>query len=387
MISKKLTKEVLAEMIADDEYGLLDIKARAKASTADELLVRRFNEILEFVEKHNRKPELNKQDIGEYKLAARLEGINASEDYRTRLAYFDLIGLLVEPEAPKSLEEIFEDDEFGLLDDDEDIFTLKHVPKPERAKPDEVAQRTKCEDFDDFKDLFTACHNEIKHDVRKLSEFRNPNNIEVGKFFVSNGVLVYVAEINDERIGSNGLRDGRTRSIYENGTESTLLVQSLAKNLYDGGKIVTEPVEVSMKRMKVAEQTNIGCVYVLKTKSDDPQLLNFANVHKIGSTKQAADKRTAKALKSSTFLNSPVEIVQEYEMPAVAVRGLEKLLHDFFAEARLDIWFERQGKKVSQANEWFDVSYNLIDEAIDLINSGTIGNYYYDRDTEQIVLN
>ncbi|MFX8008299.1 GIY-YIG nuclease family protein, partial [Acinetobacter baumannii] len=51
----------------------------------------------------------------------------------------------------KSLEDIFNDDDLGLLDDgkDGDIFKIKHVPV-QRAAADEVAKRKRCKDFDQF---------------------------------------------------------------------------------------------------------------------------------------------------------------------------------------------------------------------------------------------
>ena len=49
----------------------------------------------------------------------------------------------------KSLEDIFNDDDLGLLDDgkDGDIFKIKHIPV-QCAAADEVAKRKRCKDFD-----------------------------------------------------------------------------------------------------------------------------------------------------------------------------------------------------------------------------------------------
>ena len=123
MKAKKITKDVLVEILADDEFGLFDVKAKAKPTTADELLVRRFNEIVEFIETNDRRPEKNPEDIGEFKLAARLEGINASVDYRTRLEPYDELGLLEEQAVPTSFEEIFADEDYDFLDNSSDILT------------------------------------------------------------------------------------------------------------------------------------------------------------------------------------------------------------------------------------------------------------------------
>ena len=46
-----------------------------------------------------------------------------------------------------------------------------------------------------------------------------------------NGVLVYVAEVNDPHIRS-GKRNARLRVIFDNGTEGSNLLRSLATELY-----------------------------------------------------------------------------------------------------------------------------------------------------------
>ena len=43
-------------------------------------------------------------------------------------------------------------------------------------------------------------------------------------------------------------------------------------------------------------------------------------------------------------------------------RSVEGILHRFFNEARLDVWFETAGQNVAEADEWFDVPLLLIDE-------------------------
>lgn len=69
----------------------------------------------------------------------------------------------------KSLEDIFNDDDLGLLDDgkDGDIFKIKHVPV-QRAAADEVAKRKRCKDFDQFEHLFKDVHRELREGKRKL---------------------------------------------------------------------------------------------------------------------------------------------------------------------------------------------------------------------------
>ncbi len=95
-----------------------------------------------------------------------------------------------------------------------------------------------------FEPLFKQCHADLRSGARKLLPFKNPSEIEVGKLFVLNGVLLYVAEMGERELDKIRKANARTRCIFENGTESDLLMQSLASNLYKDGRRVTEPNEV-----------------------------------------------------------------------------------------------------------------------------------------------
>ena len=62
------------------------------------------------------------------------------------------------------------------------------------------------------------------------------------------------------------------------------------------------------------------------------------------------------------------------------------MLHRLFASVRMDIWFEKNGETVAEAREWFAVPLQIIDEAIKLIESGSIKNYEYDADAQVLKL-
>ena len=80
------------------------------------------------------------------------------------------------------------------------------------------------------------------------------------------------------------------------------------------------------------------------------------------------------------------EVLAEYRLPAAAARSVEGILHRFFNEARLDVWFETAGQNVAEADEWFDVPLLLIDEAIELIAAETITSFRYERKSGTIRL-
>jgi len=391
-----LDRETLLQMLTEDEYGLLKPAPKRAPVTADDRLLAAFQEIAEFTRANGREPERKPTDMTEAKLAMRLKAIRENEDQAAALRGVDDLGLLgeapPEPEPvvipdkpPETVDEARAADPFGLLDGTENLFELKHVPKTQ-TMPEEIARRRPAEDFDQFADLFKDCHAGLRAGQRKLLPFRNPIEIEPGKFFVLNGVLLYVAEMGELELDQVRKANARTRCIFENGTESNLLMQSLASNLYKDGRRVTEPSEVTLERMGLEAETKMGHIYVLRSLSDDPQLSGFRDVHKIGFTTQTVEHRTAGAEGDVTFLGAPVETVASYSLPAVAAQPVEAILHSFFASGRLDTWFERSNQIVAEANEWFDVPLSAIDEAIALIQSEGIKSYEYDPDERRIKL-
>jgi hypothetical protein len=392
-----MDRQTLLQMLEADEFGLLKTAPKREPVTADDRLLASFEEITEFVHMTGREPERTLTDMTEAKLAMRLQAIRANAGQASALRWVDKFGLLGDaPPEPKpivisdvppdSMEDALASDPFGLLDDAQNIFDLKHVPASP-TMPEKIAKRERAEDFELFEPLFKQCHSDLRAGRRKLLAFKNPSEIQRGKFFVLNGVLLYVANIGESEFArSNKGKNARTRCIFENGTESDLLLLSLGRNLYKDGARVTEPHEATLERMDLQADTKMGYVYVLRSLSDDPQLALFTGVHKIGFTTRTVSDRIAGAETHATFLGAPVEEVARYTLPAIGVQHVEALLHNFFGSARLDIWFERKGKVVSEANEWFDVPLEIIDEAIELINTETIGNYEYARDERAIRL-
>jgi hypothetical protein len=375
----------LLMMLGEDEFGLLELPVKAPPVTPDDRVVAGFEEIVEFTRRTGHPPAANPADMGEWKLAKRLEALAEDDDKRTMLEPYDELGLLVAPEPPASIEEAADDDPFGLLGGGDDLFELRHVPKAQ-TMPEDVARRRPAEDFEDFRQLFVDCHADLRAGRRKLVTFKNPLEIKPGRFFVQGGVLLYVAEVGELKRNEIKKANARTRCIFENGTESALLLQSLASNLYKDGKRVTIPDDETLAEMGLQPDTPMASVYVLRSLSKDPQLAEFPMLHKIGSTSSTADERTARAQSETTFLGAPVEIVEEYRVPRGVESKVEHLLHRLFAPARIDAWFERNERTVAEANEWFAVPFSLIDEAITLIENEAIVNYEYDAETQRLRL-
>lgn len=381
-----MERDELVRMLEEDEFGLLALPAEAPVTTPEDRVVAAYEEIADFVRQNGRPPSRDTVDIGEMKLAMRLEALSADDDKRALLESIDEFGLLAEPAPPASIEEALADDPFGLLGGGhDDLFELRHVPKAQ-TMPERIARRQPAPDFEDFRQLFADCHADLRAGRRKLIPFTNPLEIKRGRFFVQAGVLLYVSEVGDLAYDKIQKANARTRCIFENGTESRLLLQSLASNLYKDGKSVTVPNEETLVEMGLGPEAPMGSVYVLRSLSRDPQVAGLPALHKIGSTSATAARRTANAVAETTFLGAPVEIVEEYLVPRNTERKIERMLHTLFAPARVDAWFERTGRLATKAQEWFVVPFSVIDEAIGLIENEAIVNYEYDPQSASLRL-
>jgi len=380
-----LDVETLKAMIAEDDLGLLALPVKREAMTKDERLVAGFGEIAEFVRRHGRPPEKDADDVTEMMLAHRLESMSASDEQRELLSPYDEGGILKPPKPPESLKDAVAEDALGLLDaPEEDIHTLRNVPKPS-APPEEIARRRPCRDFERFEPLFKACHAELRSGARRLVKFRDEQAVREGAFYVLNGVLVLVAEEGERKI-EHGRMNARLRCVFENATEADLLLRSFASRLYRFGKTVTEPEEKTRREVEERLGGEMGFVYVARSLSDDPEVRAIPDLHKIGFTTGSAESRIADAIGSATFLDAPVKLVETFELPRSIAGKVEALLHRFFAAARLDIWFEREGLPVADVREWFSVPLEAIEEAMELIESEGIQSYEYAPDDRRIKL-
>lgn len=374
----------LDQMLAGDEFGLLEMEPATVALTEDDRLIASFAEITAFVRENNREPEANPARISEMTLALRLTGMREDDTQRELLKEHDELGLLTEPEPPGSIEEVIASDDFDLLDTDgPDLHELTHVPEKVTTMPEDVSQRQPAEDFDQFEPLLLRCQAELRSGERKLLPFKNEQQIEAGRFYVLRGVLLYVDAVG-ERSRETGKTNARLRLIFENGTESDMLLRSLAAELYKDGRRVTEPRSLEENlRMTLDPETPMASVYVLRSLSDDPQIRGLDHPFKIGSTRQRVADRISGAAKDPTFLCAPVEKVAVYKVPEGTEADFERLLHKVFADSRLDVWFEQNGRVSETATEWFDVPLESIDEALAMIEADTIGTFVWSPEERQ----
>ncbi|MCR9196804.1 MAG: GIY-YIG nuclease family protein, partial [Hyphomonas sp.] len=183
-------------------------------------------------------------------------------------------------------------------------------------------------------------------------------------------------------ITAQGRTDARLRVIFDNGTESNMLMRSLqrALNKDEAGRRITDPVAGPLFADHTIDGDEAsGTIYVLHSKSDHPVVAeNRDLVHKIGVTNMSVQKRIAGARLQPTFMMADVEVVATYELYNINRTKLENLIHRIFEPARLDIEImDRFGNPVVPRG-WFLVPLFVIDEAVEKIKNGTIADYSYD---------
>jgi hypothetical protein len=128
-----------------------------------------------------------------------------------------------------------------------------------------------------------------------------------------------------------------------------------------------------------------GYIYILKSKSDKPEIKTLKNLYKIGYSKATVEERTKNAAQEPTYLMADVSIVMTYKCYNMNPQKFEQLLHNFFGNSCLNVdVFDKKGKKHSP-REWFIAPLDIVDQAIKLIISGDIVEYCYDSDNEQLI--
>ncbi len=395
--------KLLDEIFNNDPLRLLAVKPKtANVKTAEQRLIASFAEINDFIRANDREPEPNTGNISEYQLYTRLKSLREDVEKMEILRTSDVFNLLFEPTENKvrdskpsyqrkpkeinSIDDILADDSLGILgNDDEGLFDLKHIPK-ETTMPDYVAKRKPCKDFADFEHLFITCQADLANAKRRLLPFRNEQQIESGYFFVLKGILLYVAEVGKREPDENGKINARLRCIFENGTESDMLLRSLAAELYKDGKRVTEHDDRLLDHFNniTTQDKEAGYIYVLSSKSDNPKIAGIKNLFKIGYSSSEVAERIKNAEKEPTYLMAPVKYIAGWKCYNMNTQKFEQLIHNFFGNSCLELdVFDEKGKRHTP-REWFIAPLPIIEQAIELIITGEIVNYKYDKNNSCI---
>lgn len=393
--------KILEDIFSNDPFGILNVKPKfSNVKTAEERLISSFEEINDFIAINKREPEPNPSNTSEYQLYSRLKYLREDHTKMLVLEPQDKYGLLkVEKKDINSIDDIFNEDLLGIFDDGEaqSLFEFKHTPREiARAEADFVARRKPCKNFKDYEELFKSVQADLSSGKRKLVDFKQ-GNIREGAYYIHRGILFLLEKIDiskTEHYREDGTRvrtDGRTRCIFENGTESNMLMRSVEKILYTNGKVVTENADSVTEEFYerftdiTDEDKEAGYIYVLSSKSTDPKITDIKNLFKIGYSTTPVESRIKNAEKEPTYLMAPVHIEAVYKTYNMNTQKFEQLLHNFFAASclNIDIWDDKLNRKMPQ--EWFIVPLNIIDQVIKMIITGDIVNYRFDISNLQIL--
>lgn len=365
-------------------------------SSPEERIIAGFEEIQRFVDTHGRAPQHGEdRDIFERLYAVRLDRLRGLEECRAVVAPLDRQGLLAGSAA-------FTAEPVDSLDDDDlraelegaagtsDIRDLRHVrTAADKRAAEEIANRRLCKDFETFKPLFVQIRKDLDAGIRQTRPFQTMAEIKKGEFFIVGGQIAYVAEVGEEFVTEYERRDSRLRVIYDNGTESDVLLRSLQRALHrDGaGRRITDPVAGPLFAGEGEEgDLASGTIYVLRSKSDDPAIAQHRDIlHKIGVTGGEVKTRITNAKLDPTFLLAEVEIIATYKLANINRIKLENLIHRIFDAARLDVQIKDRFGNPVVPREWFLVPLFVVNEAVERIKDGTITSYRYDPSAAALV--
>lgn len=390
----------MSKTFTDDDDALLaelgvevETKTQGSYTPREERIIAGFEDIQRFVDEHGRVPQHGEdRDIFERLYAVRLDRLRALEECRTLLEPLDRQGLLTGAVADQG-EEMDDETllaELGVEAEHASITELKHVRSfAEKRAAEEIANRTKCEDFDQFKPLFEQVQQQLDTGVRQTRPFELKAEIRIGAWFIVGGQKAYVAEMDEIFTNEQGRTDARLRVIFDNGTESNMLMRSLqrALNKDDAGRRITDPSAGPLFAGDAdADDMASGTIYVLRSKSDHPLIRdNREIVHKIGVTNMAVEQRIAAAHLQPTFLMAGVDVVATYTLFNINRTKFEKLIHRIFGTAQLEIEIQDRFGNPVVPREWFLVPLPVIDEAVEKIRDGSITNYIYDPKQARLI--
>lgn len=375
----------LEEIFQDPLFD--DVTAPKKRTTSSDRLIAGFQEICDYAEAHGCPPT----EETDSRLFHRLKGILGSASKIERCRPFDTCGLLPvlenevvsEPVAeykPKKLTEEEQLDEImndPLFDDIESGGDLGLFDIPDymrqrlnaRKEAEYVGRRRPCEDFDKYADGFKEIQQGLKSGKYKLVKFSEPN-LKVGRYFVEQGIIGYLAAFEQEAKNNLGRIDGRTRVIYENGSEADIKFRTITKNLSVDGYSIMDCSEMTPEEFEQCftltdKDIESGTIYVLRSKSARPEIAAIKDLYKIGFTVTSVESRIANAKNEPTYLCADVEVVATWKVYNVKSSTLEALMHKLFASVQLQVTVDGH-----QPKEWFIVPFKVIEEAVNAIISG-----------------
>ena len=296
---------------------------------------------------------------------------------------------------------------FGSIDDilDDDLDFLESLTADEdkyfdidnnfamtgagmKNAPDEIGKQTPCQDFYMYESHFRNLHARLESGDLKTIRHTATNHNQ-GDAFILDGMVGFIQSMGEERVGSRGRHDPRLRLVFDNRTESNILLSTLNKRLYtdqNGRRIIPSADDFAdFDTPKAQAKVRTGQIYIVRTLSSNPKLRQIPNLYKIGFTKSTVEERTKNATRDIAFLESPVEVMLKADCFDTDPRGLESLIHGFLHHQRINITLTGKNGGKYHPQEWFSISLEEAKKVISAIVDHSIIDYRMDNTTNRMV--
>lgn len=380
--------EKIAELAKSPYADLFKTKPKQQNMTADDRLLESFEEIKTFYHNHGHAPMTNSNNMKERLLAGRLIGMRRDKNKKAKLAENDPDGILEDDmEAPKDFKEL--EKNFGdLFKGAKDLFNVSGLPNNGRTKRTvengyEATRREPCPNFDkDYKKAFNDVRDNLESNLLKTEKFVDIEQMRPGGYYIYKGELCYVVSF-DEVEQKVGYSQQRITVVFENKTMSHMYRRSLAQRLYEKSGFAVVDKDAPEQQKLEAKET--GRIYILRSKSTDDKIATIKDLYKIGMVEnESVESRIANAKNEPTYLMADVEIVNSYRVEGFNTQKLEDLIHKFFGGSQLEIEIIGNDGKPYHPREWYCVPYEAIDQAINMISTHEIVDYFYDQNDQKI---
>lgn len=311
----------------------------------------------------------------------------------------------------------------GLLKTNEEKVYLEPAHRTTPVKPatqsksvdGKTATYTPCKDFIYYKWMFDS----IKEGLRKhkdasgemvsdleLVPTTGSRQFDIGDVFLSNKSYFLVASMGNSAVAYKTKHStkgqARIRVITDNRNECDLFDSSFRArfNTYpDTRRVIGKTIKginlmIDIRNKCISylkEQPVLGYIYVLRSLSQDPILLEYqrtSELLKIGCTTNTIESRIANAEHETTYLEAPVEVLATYECKILTPAQFEKIIHKVLNMRRCNVKLKSKTTgRVYYPEEWFTVSFEVVKEVIERILDGSIVMYKLNPTNGQLIPN
>jgi hypothetical protein len=176
--------------------------------------------------------------------------------------------------------------------------------------------------------------------------------------------------------------------VYDNGTESNLLLRSLQRALNKdkvSRRITTPDLGPLFSDTAAEDDLPTGYICVLRSQSTIPTLRASVGHSQDRRHRGRRQKTHCQRQEDPTYLLAEVEIVATFKLANINRKGLEALLHKFFDSARLDVGLQDRFGIPVKPKEWFLLPLGAIEDAIEKIKAETLDQFRYDPESAKLV--